>query len=551
MHPIRRCALVLATLFLLAPAGAWTQQVLQPESAPQRQYRESRERTLKKTIGAMLAAPGPARAYWGVFAIDLETGNPIFQLNPDKYFTPASNTKLFSTVAALATVGPDFRFKTTVETSGVLDSAGKLQGDLILVGRGDPNLSGRVLPYRNKTQRNAPHLKRLEELADQVAAKGVREVTGDIVGDDTYFVFERYPEGWAADDLMWEHGAPVSALIVNDNVVFVQVRPGANVGDPAGIVIDPDHAYYEIDNRMITTAAGSGPRKLSIDRQPGSKRVVFWGTVPLDDTSDGEALAIEDPADYAAQAFRSMLEKRGITIAGRARPHHIEPAALPLIVAEAGTPGGGSSPVVNATSPRTVLASRESEPLIEDVRVINKISQNLHAEVALRLLAVANGKAANMEAALEAQKAVLARAGIAADEVAFYDGSGLSRQTLVTPRAVVKLLQFAAAQPWGAQFRDGLPISGTDGTLAKRLTSAKVAGKVFAKTGSFSHTNSLAGYATTATGKNIIFSIAANHHRLTGRGAMSIIDKMVEALVNDEPPVKKPVKRSKRTKNKS
>jgi serine-type D-Ala-D-Ala carboxypeptidase/endopeptidase (penicillin-binding protein 4) len=172
-------------------------------------------------------------------------------------------------------------------------------------------------------------LRQLEELADQVVAKGVKVVDGDIVGDDSYFSFERFPDGWASDDLMWEYGAPVSALTINDNVVFVNVLPGSSVGDRAFLRIDPDSTFYEFDNRITTTAAGTGPRKISIDRQPGARTVTLWGNIPLDDTGDGEALAIEDPAEFAAQAFRVMLQQRGVVVRGKQRAYHVPLASMP------------------------------------------------------------------------------------------------------------------------------------------------------------------------------------------------------------------------------
>src|SRR5207302_2782992 len=151
----------------------------------------------------------------------------------DKLLQPASNTKLFTTATTLALVGPEYRFVTSIESEKRPDSRGHLAGDLVLVGRGDPNLSGRVLPYTKKTERLSPHTRVFEELVDQVAAAGVRVIDGDIVGDDSFFVYERYGEGWAQDDLMWDYGAPVSALTVNDNIVFAGMKPAGRVGESA------------------------------------------------------------------------------------------------------------------------------------------------------------------------------------------------------------------------------------------------------------------------------------------------------------------------------
>jgi len=150
---------------------------------------------LQDRIAAVLSAPDLARGFWGIEVVSASTGKLLYSQNSDKLFTPASNTKLFTTAAALALIGPDYKFRTTVETTGTLDRYGRLNGDLVLVGHGDPNLSGRELPYDLKTQRNDDPIQALETLADALVQKGVKFIDGDIVADDSYFAFERYGEG--------------------------------------------------------------------------------------------------------------------------------------------------------------------------------------------------------------------------------------------------------------------------------------------------------------------------------------------------------------------
>ncbi len=213
---------------------------------------------LTKRIAAVLSDPDLSHGFWGIEVVSLPSGRILYAQNSDKLFTPASNTKLFTTAAALALVGPDYKFHTTVETAGTLDKYGRLSGDLVLMGRGDPNLSGRALPYDLRTERNDHPIQVLENLADALVQKGVKYVDGDIVADDSYFAFERYGEGWSQDDLVWGDGAPVSALTINDNVVFVNILPADRPGERAFVSVTPFADYYRIDNRIITTPAGTG-----------------------------------------------------------------------------------------------------------------------------------------------------------------------------------------------------------------------------------------------------------------------------------------------------
>jgi serine-type D-Ala-D-Ala carboxypeptidase/endopeptidase (penicillin-binding protein 4) len=491
----------------------------------------SSKKALEKRVGAILSQPDLARGFWGIEVVSLQNGKVLCSQNADKLFTPASNTKLFTTAAALALIGPNYNFRTTVETSGTLDKHGRLTGDLVLVGRGDPNLSGRELPYALHTARNEHPIQVLEQLADELVKKGVKYVDGDIVADDSYFAFERYGEGWSQDDLVWDYGAPVSALTINDNVVFVNILPGDRVGERAFVSITPFADYYRIDNRIITTPGGT-QRKIFINREPGSTLLTLWGNVPLDDAGASEDLAIEDPAEFAATLFRGLLQNRGVSVYGRQRTRHTELASLSTFTVTASAPArGGEEPLHPLPNQALVLASYQSKPLVEDVRVINKVSQNLHAEILLRLLGREKGTAGTVEGGLEVLQGFLNQAGVPNDQYVFYDGSGLSRQNLVTPHAVVQLLRYAALQPWGARFRDTLPVSGVDGSLSDRFKSLDLQGRIYAKTGSLGGVKSLSGYVTTKHGEQFAFSILTNNFNLPTKRVTDAIDSVVETVV--------------------
>ena len=495
----------------------------------------SDSKVLAGKIDKILSQPEVSRGMWGIDVVSVSSGKTLYQQNAEKLFTPASNTKLFTTSAALALIGPDYKFRTTVETAATVDKYGRVAGDLVLVGRGDPNLSGRVLPYYLKTQRKLPTLSVLEELADEVVQKGVKYIDGDVVADDSYYAFERYGEGWSQDDLVWEWGAPVSALTLNDNVIFVNIMPADRPGEKAFVSITPYAEYYRIDNRIVTTPQGTEPRKIFINREPGSNVLTLWGNMPADDAGANEALAIEDSAKFAAQVFRSMLEKRGVVVYGGARAHHNELANLNTLTVTAIAPAGGGDSVKTLPPRPTplVLASYDSQPLSEDLKVINKVSQNLHAELMLRLLGREKGTAGTIESGLEVVRGYLMQAGIQPDEYVFHDGSGLSRENLVTPHAITKLLLYIDRQPWGALFEDTLPVSGVDGTLSDRFKNTKAEGRVQGKTGSLGHVNCISGYMTNLKGERIVFSIMANNHKLSSKRALQTIDSIVEAIVED------------------
>ncbi|HUK23312.1 MAG TPA: D-alanyl-D-alanine carboxypeptidase/D-alanyl-D-alanine-endopeptidase [Terriglobales bacterium] len=497
------------------------------------QLQAARKPSLAARIEKVLSQPDLDRGFWGIEVVSVSSGKVLYARNADRLFTPASNTKLFTTAAALALIGSNYTCRTTVETQGMLDTHGRLTGNLVLVGRGDPNLSGRELPYEMRTERSGDPTAILEGLADQVVRDGVKYVDGDIVADDSYFAFERYGQGWSQDDLVWGDGAPVSALTVNDNVVFVSILPADRAGEPAFVSLKPAADYYRVENRIITTPAGTG-RKIFINREPGSTVLTLWGNVPLDDPGAKEALAIEDPAAFAAAIFRQLLEARGVVVSGGERTRHTELSSLSTFSVTALAPAhGGEDPSRLGPGQPLVLASYQSKPLIEDVTVINKVSQNLHAEILLRLLGRERGTAGTVEGGLEVLRGFLNQAGIAPGEYMFYDGSGLSRQNLVTPHAIVQLLMYARIQPWGASYRDTLPVGGVDGSLSDRFLDPGLRDRVEAKTGSLDGVKTLSGYATTDSGEQVAFSILTNNFNLPAKQVTDAIDQVVQAIVED------------------
>ena len=484
-------------------------------------------------LQALTQDPTVAAAHWGVSVTTL-AGAPLCGLNDAQLFRPASNAKLFTTAAALALLGPTQTFTTTV-TGSLGPATGVVSGDLTLVGGGDPDLDSNDLPYvRNKPALHA--LNDLEELARQLAAAGVRSVSGDVVGDDTLFPFEPYAQGVSVDDLVWGYGAPVSALTIADNQLRLTVTP-TTAGHPATIALEQNGVPYYIVKNEATTSPPKSLSGVQIERTGRTLRV--FGSLAAGSPADVEEITIDDPAAYAALLFRSVLAAHGITVSGTTRAKHRPPTdglgfntklTAPdgreaLIVA--GGEAGGSC-VQPLSPPR--LATHLSAPLAEDVTYTLKASQNLHAELLLHALGrrVFCGPGSTVAGA-RVVRAFLLHAGLAPNDFYFYDGSGLSTQDLITPQAATTLLAYAATQPWFATYRAALPAGGTDGTLGTRFTG-ELKGRVQAKTGTLGESRALSGYLTAASGQTILFSILVDDHFPHTVADRTLTDRMLALI---------------------
>jgi serine-type D-Ala-D-Ala carboxypeptidase/endopeptidase (penicillin-binding protein 4) len=460
---------------------------------------------------ALLGANPMSKGEWGLLVVDAASGEVLFEKNAASYFVPASNMKLLTTALALDKLGLHYRFRTTVETDGRLSPSGLLTGNLILVGRGDPNLSNRKFPLDTKEEFDGPPEKVLAELADQIAARGVKEISGDIVGDDSYFPRERYPDGWEIDDMVWDYGAAISAIVVDDNTVTLTLTPGEKSGDSVAALVEPATPDFTVKNQVV--ASGAKERAdLRLTREPGTQTVVLTGTLPAKGTPRKLVLAIEEPAQHAASLLAQLLVDRGVKCNGKIRVLH-EPDP--------------------AETSRTVLVEHVSLPLGDTVKLVNKISQNLHSEVLLRTAARQQGRWMSPEDLLKFPQEFYTRVGIAEDDVLQSDGSGLSRHDMVTPRAFVALLQFAQQQPWFPAYYASLPIAGVDGTLNERMKNPVITGRIHAKTGSLSHVRTLSGYADTPGGRRLIFSFLSNNQAGKNHETHDALDGLCEAMIEE------------------
>ncbi len=494
--------------------------------------RQARSLPLAVQVNRLLADPAVAGAHWGISVTTLD-GHQVFALNDGQLFEPASNAKLFTTATASALLPPSLTYTTNVVAEGPMDSAGALHGNIAILGVGDPNISGRALPYSEKTERPNPPLAALEAMADQVAASGVKTVDGDVIGDDTWFPAERYGSGWSWDDLEWLYGAPISALTVNDNAVFLNADPGAQPGDAVTPQWDPPVPYYMLQN-SLTTAAHGAEAHFGIDRAAGSLDVRVYGAIAIGGSGLHEGLALEDPADFAARAFLAMLRQHGVAVSGTARPRHRDSVdtesfrleqeePLPLVPSTLET-------VTTAPAGKRVLASHVSPSLQDDMTVTMKTSQNLHAEITLRTLGKLLARDGSLGQGTRVVRSFLIATGVLPQDFFFFDGSGLSNQDLITPRAATTLLAYASRQPWGQRWRATFPVAGVDGSLSGRFTDSPVKGRLDAKTGTLGEVRALSGYLTTASGRTLAVSLLVNDHQPGSKAEAKAMDQLVEMI---------------------
>jgi D-alanyl-D-alanine carboxypeptidase/D-alanyl-D-alanine-endopeptidase (penicillin-binding protein 4) len=429
--------------------------------------------------------PVMQRSHFGLKVVDLQTGEVIAQRENADFFTPASNTKLYTTAFALSRLGTDYTFRTELRTSGAWRPGVAVIPDLQLIGSGDPNLSGRVIPYAANSQDGDP-LSGIKDLASKLCEAGVNEINGDVTGEASRYGPDLYPDGWTLGDSVYGYGAPVSALTVNDGVISVSVQPGA-VGELASVTTSPALDYFVILNEIETDA--SDEAEISVKRPAGSNEVILSGTIGTGAPQWTEDLAVNDPALFAAEGLIEELRWNGAVVRGAPKGRYCCDAPV-----------------------GTVLAAHESPSLGQAVRVVNKVSQNLHAEMLLREAGLVSNGSGTLESALSARQDFLQSIGIAPDQsgFAFADGSGLARQGLTTPDSTVALLRYMWQSPLHDVWLSSLPVGGVDGSLQHRFKNMAGADHVHAKTGSLSHVSSLSGYIETQKHGWLAFSIMVN-----------------------------------------
>jgi D-alanyl-D-alanine carboxypeptidase/D-alanyl-D-alanine-endopeptidase (penicillin-binding protein 4) len=457
---------------------------------------------LARAIDRAIDTSDLTRARWGVFVISMKDGRVLCSRNGDKLFTPASNMKIYTTATAIDLLGADYHWRTSVYADKQPDASGVIDGNLTLYGRGAPDLQ----------------TKSLTSLADQMYQRGVRQVHGDIVGDESYFRGELYGLGWQWNDLQWYFGAEPSALSVDENSFDLTITPAKKVGDNATLTLNRAANYVRLINHT-NTAERDAATTIGINRGLSDDELLVWGDFPVGGRAFGAGLSMPKPSLWAATLFEQILIARGIKVEGEARNRDFRAAQSHKFDPQ------------NAFE----IAQENSAALGEIVRHTNKESDNLYAELILRTLGKERGASApdadsrknrergDDEAGVAVVRSWLDHNAVAADDLAIRDGSGLSRLDLVTPEATARLLVAISRTNSATAFRDSLPIAGRDGTLLGRLP--REAGRVFAKTGTLTYDHSLSGFAITPDREVLAFSIFCND--ASGEGnPVRIIDEI-------------------------
>lgn len=486
---------------------------------------------LAARLNAHISQPRFAPAAWGVKVVSLDTGKTIFEHNPQKYFNPASNAKLYSAAVALDRFGPDHRIRTSLYSTARPDTAGTLKGDLIVYGRGDPSMAASL--------NGGDYFKPLEALINQIAGAGVRRIEGDLIGDESYFATPAIGAGWEWDDLQEYYGAEASALTLNDNALDLFVKPADRPGPPCRIITGPATSWVTIINRT-ETAPKNSEAHVVVYRPVGENIVYVSGRLPVGGRDYRGSVAVHNPAGLFVALLKEALVRRGIAVTGRTRTIDWKYREV--------TPIDWAKWIE--------LGFIESLPLRDILRETLKPSQNLYAQLLLLQvgakwepeaagqgperganagsLIIAPSPSSNAtatappipvtqplafgpaltteEKGAEALNEFLEATGVKKGDVLIEEGSGLSRRDIITPNATVALLAYMHRHRFAGDYRNSLPIAGVDGTLQNRMKGTPAAGNARAKTGSLRYVYALSGYVTTAAGEQLAFSIFLNNY---------------------------------------
>lgn len=458
-------------------------------------------------------------ADWGIEVLSLDDNQIIYAHNPHQPMVPASNMKLFTTATAMHYLGPNYRFKTAVYGRPEPQADGILQGSLVVRGGGDP--------FFAKTFLTENVLSFFDEIAQQLRGQGIRQISGNIIGDDSLYPYtppptsalsagslevrEERSAGGSDIDAEVDIGASgVSALSFNDDLVAIKVVP-VRAGRPVQVYTEPRTDYFRMINRAVATTGRRNTFRLK--RINGTNTIMLTGKLPLRRKGFYKYIRVDDPASFVAYLLKESMERHGIVVSGIPQSHH-----------------EGRIPYREMRE----LARHESPPLIEAISIINKQSINAHAELLLRLIGMEVRGSDTAEAGISVVQDYVAQTGINPKDLAIYDGSGLSRSNALSPHAEILLLRYVTLQNYYPHFVSSLAVAGVDGTLRRRLSNGATVQRVFGKTGTLGNVVALGGFMYSLHGKRLAFSIFCNNFARGAGSARHAVDQIMEVLAQHE-----------------
>jgi len=470
---------------------------------------QAQSNSLAQRIQSIMDRPEFKHALFGIEFYSLDKGKVIYGINADKLFTPGSTTKLLTEGTALSLLGADYRFHTRVYRTGRVDEEGALDGDLILVASGDPNLSGRLRENGTLAFENEDHsydgdpntravpgdpLLVIRRLAQQIAAKGIKKIRGNVIVDATMF-----HEG--AREL--GTGVVMSPIVINDNIIDLVVTPGPSEGAATAFTSSPATSYVTFVNRAKTAKPDAEPDiRFSEQTGPdGKQNVTIAGSFPAGKAPILFKYVVPSPSRFAQTVFTDALREKGIVV---------EPIAGYRNLAE----------LAQSYVPDQLIAEHVSAPLKEEIKVTLKVSQNLHASITPLVLGAMLLPKNTDRTGYDLEKDFLTKAGL--DPLGAQQADGAGGNAHFTPEFMVSFLSYMSKQKDFQVFYDALPVLGRDGTLFDIQTKSPAAGFVHAKTGTFSVYDplnrrllvtgkGLAGYMTTKKGEHLAFAIYINN----------------------------------------
>lgn len=445
---------------------------------------------LRAQLTAHVTDPRFNQAHWSIQIASLDTGKTVFEHHSDRLMSPASNCKLYTGAVALDRLGRDYRIKTSVLATEGLARSGRLKGDVIVVGRGDPS-------WRLDSE-GTNFWSLFDPFVAVLTNAGVKRISGDIIADATFFRGKPSGASWTVDDMEDYYGAEISAVTLMDNYVSLRVMPGAEPGAPARLELTQPHTGLVLHNRTATLTNGA-PTRLQARRVLGETALYVFGGIAMDAEPWVEEVTVPRPADWFARGLKAALERSGVRVGGQGR--------------------GVRWPETSAVSSNVVLLGEvRSPPLRQMVSDFMKPSQNLETDLILDHLGETTRKASTPEWRTSEQLGVaeleqfLREHGLPADDLHFDEGSGLSRNNLTSARLTVELLKLMTRHPASNDFLTALPEAGVDGTLRRRMKGTPGERNVRAKTGTLRWVNALSGHVTSAAGEPFVFSLMLNRN---------------------------------------